>query len=202
MTQLLLSFVFVWVACDNFPSPTDRRWYGWGCSSFNTTCVALINFKGGFFCCRNSNMTPGKWSLKWRISCENQDIRYHSFLTWHLRFNHIFFGLCWVLVVLIGVQCFDVSGKKVKVFNSWPRMVEGHKGGCCSFPNASIFKLVKIQIFRYLSNFCCTNLITLPFVRKLWSFLQASASYLRGSLSSTYEVVDIVGELGGRTLGT
>ena len=71
--------------------------------------------------------------------------RYHSFLTWHLRFNHIFFGLCWVLVVL-GVQCFDVSGKNVKVFNSRPWMEEGHRGGCCFFPNTSIFKLVKIRI--------------------------------------------------------
>lgn len=176
MTQLLLSFVFVCLVYDDFPSPTDRRWYGWGCSSFNTTCVALINFNGGSFGIETQTWHQGSDHRKWMISCENQDIRYHSFLTWHLRFNHLFFGLCWVLVVL-GVQCFDVSGKNVKVFNSWPRIVEGHRGGCCSFANASIFKLVKIRIFRYLSN-------------------------LRGSLSSTYEVVDIVGEPGGRSLGT
>ena len=95
MTQLLLSFVFVCLVYDDFPSPTDRRWYGWGCSSFNTTCVALINFKGGCFCCRNSNMTPGKWSLKWRTSCEHQDI----IRSWHGISGSTIFSLvsagCW-----------------------------------------------------------------------------------------------------------
>lgn len=106
MTQLLLSFVFVlfslwWLPKSHWPQVIWMRLFE---LQHYLCCFDQLQWR--FFLVSKLKHDTGEVIIKMEDFLWKP--RYHSFLTWHLRFNHIFFGLCWVLVVL-GVQCFDAT---------------------------------------------------------------------------------------------